>query len=96
MLEALRKRGQATGHGWTLDTELLPPHQQQVNVLKSMIPSHMAALRALLGLTHQLQVPGSSRPVAADRHAARLPVGEILESPDRDDYSSTDSLLPSV
>lgn len=27
VLEALRERGQAAGHGWTLDTELLPPHQ---------------------------------------------------------------------
>jgi hypothetical protein len=35
VLEALRERGQAAGHGWTLDTELLPPHQQQVNVLES-------------------------------------------------------------
>ncbi|WP_329537613.1 DUF6417 family protein (plasmid) [Streptomyces sp. NBC_01450] len=25
----------AAGHGWTLDTELLPPHQQQVNVLEN-------------------------------------------------------------
>ncbi|MFF1605753.1 DUF6417 family protein [Streptomyces mirabilis] len=35
VLEALCERGQAVGHGWTLDTELLPPHQQQVNALES-------------------------------------------------------------
>ncbi|MFE5088617.1 DUF6417 family protein [Streptomyces mirabilis] len=34
VLEALRERGQAVGHGWTLDTELLPAHQQQVNALE--------------------------------------------------------------
>ncbi|MFF3663261.1 hypothetical protein [Streptomyces olivochromogenes] len=35
VLEALRERGQSAEHGWTLDTELLPPHQQQVNALKN-------------------------------------------------------------
>jgi hypothetical protein len=35
VLEALRERGQAAGHGWTLDTELLPPHQQQANALEN-------------------------------------------------------------
>ncbi|MFF2132473.1 DUF6417 family protein [Streptomyces olivochromogenes] len=35
VLEALCERGQAAGHGWTLDTELLPSHQQQVNALES-------------------------------------------------------------
>ncbi|MCX4403973.1 DUF6417 family protein [Streptomyces sp. NBC_01764] len=35
VLEALRERGQAAGHGWTLDTEPLPAHQQQVNALES-------------------------------------------------------------
>ncbi|MFE2467631.1 DUF6417 family protein [Streptomyces mirabilis] len=35
VLEALCERGQAAEHGWTLDTELLPPHQQQVNALES-------------------------------------------------------------
>ncbi|WP_329375957.1 hypothetical protein [Streptomyces sp. NBC_01483] len=35
VLEALCERGQAAGHGWALDTELLPPHQQQVNVLEN-------------------------------------------------------------
>ncbi|MEU2742592.1 DUF6417 family protein [Streptomyces sp. NPDC007095] len=35
VLEALCERGQAAGHGWTLDAELLPPHQQQVNALES-------------------------------------------------------------
>ncbi|WP_254650507.1 DUF6417 family protein [Streptomyces sp. GbtcB7] len=35
VLEALRERGQAAGHGWTLDTELLLSHQQQVNALES-------------------------------------------------------------
>ncbi|MFG2365034.1 DUF6417 family protein [Streptomyces mirabilis] len=35
VLEALCERGQAAGHGWTLDTELLPPHQQQVNAPES-------------------------------------------------------------
>jgi hypothetical protein len=35
VLEALRERGEAAGHGWTLDTELLPPHRQQVNALES-------------------------------------------------------------
>ncbi|MFF8024833.1 hypothetical protein ACFZDJ_27790 [Streptomyces sp. NPDC007896] len=35
VLEALCERGQAAGHGWTLDTELLPAHQQQVNALEN-------------------------------------------------------------
>ncbi|MFD7603379.1 DUF6417 family protein [Streptomyces mirabilis] len=35
ILEALRERGQAAGHGWTLDTELLPSHQQGVNALEN-------------------------------------------------------------
>ncbi|MFE2320458.1 DUF6417 family protein [Streptomyces sp. NPDC059441] len=35
VLEALCERGQAAGHGRTLDTELLPPHQQQVNALEN-------------------------------------------------------------
>jgi hypothetical protein len=35
VLEALCERGQAAGHGWTLETELLLSHQQQVNVLES-------------------------------------------------------------
>ncbi|MER5347100.1 DUF6417 family protein [Streptomyces mirabilis] len=35
VLEALWERGQAAGHGWTLDTELLPSHQQQVNALEN-------------------------------------------------------------
>ncbi|WP_329536698.1 DUF6417 family protein (plasmid) [Streptomyces sp. NBC_01450] len=35
VLEALRERGKAAGHGWTLDTELLPPHQEQVNALEN-------------------------------------------------------------
>ncbi|MFD8007843.1 DUF6417 family protein [Streptomyces mirabilis] len=35
VLEALCERRQAAGHGWTLDTELLPPHQQQVNALEN-------------------------------------------------------------
>ncbi|WP_323138297.1 MULTISPECIES: hypothetical protein [unclassified Streptomyces] len=35
VLEALRERGQAAGHGWALDTGILPPHQQQVNALES-------------------------------------------------------------
>ncbi|MFE2669258.1 DUF6417 family protein [Streptomyces mirabilis] len=35
VLEALCERRKAAGHGWTLDTELLPPHQQQVNVLEN-------------------------------------------------------------
>ncbi|MFD7056214.1 DUF6417 family protein [Streptomyces mirabilis] len=35
VLEALWERGQVAGHGWTLDTELLPPHQQQVNALEN-------------------------------------------------------------
>ncbi|MFE2566856.1 hypothetical protein [Streptomyces mirabilis] len=36
VLEALCERGQAAGHGWTLDTELLPPRQlQQVNALEN-------------------------------------------------------------
>ncbi|MFE3268041.1 DUF6417 family protein [Streptomyces sp. NPDC059215] len=33
VLEALCERGQAAGHGWTLDTEFLPPHQQQARTL---------------------------------------------------------------
>jgi hypothetical protein len=36
MLAALRERGQATGHGWTLDTEFLPAHQQHVNALENL------------------------------------------------------------
>ncbi|MFJ1536784.1 DUF6417 family protein [Streptomyces mirabilis] len=35
VLEALCERGQAAGHGWTLDTELLPSHQQQANALEN-------------------------------------------------------------
>ncbi|MEU0823126.1 DUF6417 family protein [Streptomyces mirabilis] len=35
VLEALCERGQAAGHGWTLDAELLPSHQQQVNALEN-------------------------------------------------------------
>ncbi|MCX4617562.1 MULTISPECIES: DUF6417 family protein [Streptomyces] len=35
VLEALCERGRAAGHGWALDTELLPPHQQQVNALEN-------------------------------------------------------------
>lgn len=35
MLEALYERGQAARRGWTLDMELLPPHQQHVNALES-------------------------------------------------------------
>ncbi|MFG2261191.1 DUF6417 family protein [Streptomyces mirabilis] len=35
VLEALCERGQAAGQGWTLDTELLPAHQQQVNALEN-------------------------------------------------------------
>ncbi|WP_329317872.1 DUF6417 family protein [Streptomyces sp. NBC_01715] len=33
VLEALCERGQTSGHGWTLDTEFLPPHQQQAGAL---------------------------------------------------------------
>ncbi|MFG3590473.1 DUF6417 family protein [Streptomyces sp. NPDC047990] len=33
VLEALCERGQAAGHGWTLDTEFLLPHQQQARTL---------------------------------------------------------------
>ncbi|MFJ2399340.1 DUF6417 family protein [Streptomyces sp. NPDC087843] len=33
VLEALRERGQAAGHGWTLDTEFLLPHQRHVIAL---------------------------------------------------------------
>ncbi len=35
VLEALWERGRVAGHGWTLDTELLSPHQQQVNALEA-------------------------------------------------------------
>ena len=35
VLEALRERGKAAGHGWTLDTDLLPLHQEQVNALEN-------------------------------------------------------------
>ncbi|MER5927257.1 DUF6417 family protein [Streptomyces mirabilis] len=35
VLEALGERGQAAEHGWTMDTELLPAHQQQVNALEN-------------------------------------------------------------
>ncbi|MGW1761050.1 hypothetical protein [Streptomyces mirabilis] len=34
VLEALCERGQAAGHGWTLDTEPLQPYQQHVNALE--------------------------------------------------------------
>ncbi|MER7680284.1 DUF6417 family protein [Streptomyces sp. NPDC096934] len=33
MLEGLEERGQAVGHGWTLDTEFLLLHQQQAGAL---------------------------------------------------------------
>ncbi|MEU8950793.1 DUF6417 family protein [Streptomyces sp. NPDC048489] len=33
VLEALKERGQAVGHGWTLDTEFLLLHQQQAGAL---------------------------------------------------------------
>ncbi|MFF2385741.1 hypothetical protein [Streptomyces sp. NPDC058108] len=33
LLEALRERQQAVGHGWTLDTEFLLLHQQRASVL---------------------------------------------------------------
>ncbi|MFG2425160.1 DUF6417 family protein [Streptomyces sp. NPDC048448] len=33
VLEALLERGQAVGHGWTLDTEFLLPHQQHAGAL---------------------------------------------------------------
>ncbi|MEU1502196.1 DUF6417 family protein [Streptomyces sp. NPDC005732] len=33
VLEALEERGQAVGHGWTLDTEFLLLHQQQAGAL---------------------------------------------------------------
>ncbi|MEU1568529.1 DUF6417 family protein [Streptomyces mirabilis] len=55
MLDALYERGRAAGHGWTLDTELLPPHQQQVNALESQglvelaSPENRAELSALEG-----------------------------------------------
>ncbi|MFF1744867.1 hypothetical protein [Streptomyces mirabilis] len=35
VLEALRERGQAAGHSWTLDTERFPPRQLQVNALEN-------------------------------------------------------------
>ncbi|MFF4733865.1 hypothetical protein ACFY3M_53680 [Streptomyces mirabilis] len=35
VLEALCERGQAAGHGWTLDTELVPPHPQHVSALEN-------------------------------------------------------------
>ncbi|XDO64252.1 DUF6417 family protein [Streptomyces sp. RLB1-33] len=157
VLEALRERGQAAGHGWTLDTELLPPHQQQVNALENqglselacledraelsalegrpirwaarltpyghdtlpygqsrpraepspgeagadrhlveLIPSQMTAPRVIVGLTHQLRVPEAPDVQWQIDMLLGFPVGEILESPDKDDYSSTHSLLPSV
>ncbi|WUJ92896.1 DUF6417 family protein [Streptomyces mirabilis] len=55
VLEALCERGQAAGHGWTLDTELLPPHQQQANALENQglvelaSPEDRAELSALEG-----------------------------------------------
>ncbi|MFD7607700.1 DUF6417 family protein [Streptomyces mirabilis] len=55
VLEALRERGQAAGHSWTLDTELLLPHQQQVNALENQglvelaDPEDRAELSALEG-----------------------------------------------
>ncbi|MER7692858.1 DUF6417 family protein [Streptomyces sp. NPDC097610] len=55
VLEALYERGQAAGHGWTLDTELLPAHQQQVNALENQglvelaSQEHRAELSALEG-----------------------------------------------
>jgi hypothetical protein len=65
VLEALCERGQAAGHGWTLDTELLPPHQQQVNVLENQGLVELACRedRAELSVLE-------GRPV---RWAARLP-----------------------
>ncbi len=35
VLEALCERGQAAGHGWTLDTEFVPPHQQHMSSLEN-------------------------------------------------------------
>ncbi|WP_405933631.1 DUF6417 family protein [Streptomyces sp. NBC_00827] len=35
VLEALRERGRTAGHGWTLDTEVLLPQQQNVNTLEN-------------------------------------------------------------
>ncbi|MEU9542632.1 hypothetical protein [Streptomyces mirabilis] len=43
VLEALRERGEAAGHGWTLDTELLPPHLQQVNALENQALVELAS-----------------------------------------------------
>ncbi|MEV4453911.1 hypothetical protein [Streptomyces mirabilis] len=34
-LEALCERGQTAGHGWTLDTEFVPPHQQHMSTLEN-------------------------------------------------------------
>ncbi|WP_329536778.1 DUF6417 family protein (plasmid) [Streptomyces sp. NBC_01450] len=64
VLETLCERGQAAGHGWTLDTELLLSHQQQVNVLESQGLVELAGreVRAELSVLE-------SRPV---RWAARL------------------------
>ncbi|MFF2518757.1 DUF6417 family protein [Streptomyces sp. NPDC058086] len=64
VLEALRERGQAAGHGWTLDTELLPPHQQHVNALESQ------SLVELAGREDRAELSAlEGRPV---RWAARL------------------------
>ncbi|MFF1605667.1 hypothetical protein ACFVYV_51595 [Streptomyces mirabilis] len=43
VLEALRERGEAAGHGWRLDTELLPPHLQQVNALENQALVELAS-----------------------------------------------------
>ncbi|MER5699580.1 DUF6417 family protein [Streptomyces mirabilis] len=64
VLEALGERGQAAEHGWTLDTELLPAHQQQVNALENQ------ALVELAGREDRAELSAlEGRPV---RWAARL------------------------
>ncbi|MFC9635090.1 DUF6417 family protein [Streptomyces mirabilis] len=64
VLEALYERGQVAGHGWTLDTELLPPHQQQANTLENQ------GLVALAGREDRAELSVlEGRPV---RWAARL------------------------
>lgn len=67
VLEALRECGEAAGdglHGWALDSEVLPPQQQNVNTLAGRGPVELASREE----RRELSVP-EGRPV---RWAARL------------------------
>ncbi|MFE4816552.1 hypothetical protein ACFRFU_08980 [Streptomyces sp. NPDC056704] len=73
VLEALRERGQAAGHGWTLDTALRPPHQQQVNALENPGVLELACLEDRAELSALEGRPVRWEPVRA-RHPCLRPV----------------------